>query len=32
MYYYFHTDKNKTYEQTLIDVKAEADLMHIPIR
>lgn len=31
-YYYYLTEKNKTYEDTIIDVKAYADEMNIPYR
>ncbi|KAJ8044597.1 hypothetical protein HOLleu_07382 [Holothuria leucospilota] len=31
-FYYYYTEPNKTYEQTLIDVKAEADRLFIPYK
>lgn len=31
-FYYYNTEPNKTYEQTLIDVKAEADRLFIPYK
>ena len=31
-YYYYHTEKNKTYEQTILDVKVYADMLKLPYR
>ena len=31
-YYYYNTEKNKTYEQTVLDMKAYADKSKIPYK
>ncbi|XP_071835064.1 uncharacterized protein [Apostichopus japonicus] len=31
-FYYYNTEPNKTYEQTMIDVKAEADRLFVPYK
>lgn len=31
-YYYYNTEKNKTYEETILDVKTYTDSLNIPFR